>query len=134
MKSGKAHTVPLSNGAIELLNSMPRTCDYIFPSAKDGILTDATVSKTPKRIGYDVTAHGFRSTFKDWARQYVKFSHKPYDDDLTELSLAHVNNDSTRAAYARNALLDERRPLMEEWAQYCKKSLNNVVNMTEVQR
>ena len=89
-------------------------------------------SKVPKRIGYDVTTHGFRSTFKDWARQYVKFDHQPYDDDLTELALAHVNNDSTRAAYARNALLEERRPLMEEWAQFCRKRLNNVVTIEEV--
>jgi hypothetical protein len=43
--------------------------------------------------------------------------------------LAHVNNDSTRAAYARNELLDERRPLMEEWAQYCQKRFNNVVKL-----
>lgn len=127
MKAGKSHSTPLSNAAINLLHSMPKTTKYIFPSLKDGMLTDATVSKVPKRIGYDVTTHGFRSTFKDWARQYVKFNHKPYDDDLTELALAHVNNDSTRAAYARNALVDERRPLMEEWAQYCQNRLNNVV-------
>lgn len=127
MKAGKSHSTPLSSAAITLLHSMPKTSIYVFPSAKDGILTDATVSKVPKRIGYDVTAHGFRSTFKDWARQYVKFNHKPYDDDLTELALAHVNNDSTRAAYARNELLDERRPLMEEWAQYCQNGLNGVL-------
>lgn len=121
MKSGKAHVVPLSSAALDLLSAMPKESQYVFPSLKDGMLTDATVSKVPKRIGYDVTAHGFRSTFKDWARQYVKFDHKPYDDDLTELALAHVNNDSTRAAYARNALLEERRPLMEDWAQYCQR-------------
>ena len=123
----KAHNIPLSQAAVDLLNSMPKTSKHVFPSAKNGILTDATVSKVPKRIGYDVTAHGFRSTLKDWARQYVKFSHSPYDDDLTELALAHVNNDSTRAAYARNELIDERRPLMEEWAQYCQNGLNGVL-------
>jgi integrase len=121
MKSGKDHIIPLSTAALELLNSMPKESQFVFPSLKDGMLTDATVSKVPKRIGYDVTAHGFRSTFKDWVRQYVKFNHQSYDDDVSELALAHVNNDSTRAAYARNALLEERRPLMEEWAQYCQK-------------
>jgi integrase len=129
----KAHSIPLSQAAFELLNSMPKISKYVFPSAKDGLLSDMTVSKMPKRIGYDVTAHGFRSTFKDWARQYVKFNHNPYDDDLTELALAHVNNDSTRAAYARNELLDERRPLMEEWGQYCQTRLNNVVKIREVE-
>ena len=129
----KDHNIPLSKAAIDLLQSLPRENEFIFPSANGSALTDATVSKVPKRIGYDVTAHGFRSTFKDWARQYVKFSHQPYDDDLTELALAHVNNDSTRAAYARNELLEERRPLMEEWTQYCQKRLNNVVKMREVE-
>jgi len=127
----KDHNIPLSSAAIDLLKSLPKENVLVFPSAKGSSLTDATVSKVPKRIGYDVTAHGFRSTFKDWARQYVKFSHQPYDDDLTELALAHVNNDSTRAAYARNELLEERRPLMEEWAQYCQKRLNNVVQLSE---
>nr|WP_297349910.1 site-specific integrase [uncultured Glaciecola sp.] len=117
----KDHNVPLSNEAISLLESMPKISKYIFPNTKDGVLTDATISKVPKRIGYDVTAHGFRTTFKDWARQYVKFSHNPYDDDLTELALSHVSSDSTRSAYARNELLDERRPLMEEWANFCSK-------------
>lgn len=125
----KNHNIPLSSAAIELLESMPRLSDLVFPSPKGKVLTDATISKVPKRIGYDVTAHGFRSTFKDWARQYVKFSHQAYDDDLTELALAHVNNDSTRAAYARNALLEERRPLMEEWAQYCLSHVDNVVDI-----
>lgn len=120
----KDHNIPLSGAALTLLKTMPKTSEFVFPSLKGGMLTDATVSKVPKRIDYDVTAHGFRSTFKDWARQYVKFSHEPYDDDLTELALAHVNNDSTRAAYARDELLEERRPLMEEWAQYCQKTLN----------
>ena len=127
----KDHNIPLSSTAIDLLRSLPKDNALVFPSAKGSALTDATVSKVPKRIGYDVTAHGFRSTFKDWARQYVKFSHQPYDDDLTELALAHVNNDSTRAAYARNELLEERRPLMEEWAHYCQKRLNNVVQLSE---
>jgi len=125
----KNHNIPLSNAAISLLNEIPKTCDLIFPNAKDAALSDATVSKVPKRIGYDVTAHGFRSTFKDWARQYVKFQHQPYADDLTELALAHVNSDSTRAAYARDALLEERRPLMNDWANYCQKRMNNVVQL-----
>lgn len=128
----KDHNIPLSTAAVDLLHALPRESELIFPSAKGTALTDATVSKVPKRIGYDVTTHGFRSTFKDWARQYVKFVHQPYDDDLTELALAHVNNDSTRAAYARNALLEERRPLMEEWAQFCRKRFNNVVTIEEV--
>lgn len=131
MKAGKSHTVPLSDAAINLLNSLPKLNNYIFPNSKGTMLSDATVSKVPKRIGYDVTAHGFRSTFKDWARQYVKFDHAPYDDDLSEIALAHINSDSTRAAYARNELLDERRPLMEDWSKYCNSQSNNVLPINQ---
>ena len=62
----------------------------------------------------DVTVHGFRSTFKDWCRQ-----HTNYPDEVSELALAHVNSDATRAAYARDELIDKRRLLMADWAQYC---------------
>lgn len=129
MKTKKRHSIPLSNAAINLLHSMPKTSKYVFPSAKNGTLTDATVSKVPKRIGYDVTTHGFRSTFKDWARQPLVFNHQPFADEASEIALAHVNSDDTRAAYARNEIIEERRPLMEEWAQYCQNRLNNVIEL-----
>ena len=58
--------------------------------------------------------HGFRSSFKDWARALTQ-----YADEVSELALAHVNSDATRAAYARDQLLDLRASLMQEWADYC---------------
>ena len=58
--------------------------------------------------------HGFRSSFKDWAR-----NHTHYADEVSELALAHVNSDSTRAAYARDELLGLRKKLMQEWGDYC---------------
>lgn len=119
MKSGLAHTIPLSSEAVELLRSIPRTDEHVFPSTgKHGILSDVMVSKVPKKLGYDVTAHGFRSTFKDWSRSPGTFNHRPYDDDHTELCLAHVNSTGTRAAYARDEVLGERRPIMQDWAKY----------------
>ncbi|RUO22421.1 integrase [Aliidiomarina iranensis] len=129
MKAGKAHNVPLSDEALALLDSMPKESPYIFPSAKGGQVTDATVGKVAKSMGYEVTVHGFRSTFKDWARQPTEYNHDQYDDDLSELALAHVNNDSTRAAYARNELLNERRPMMQAWAQYCQQRIDNVIEI-----
>jgi integrase len=74
------------------------------------------VSKVPKTLGHNVTAHGFRSTFKDWAR-----THTAYADEVSELALAHVNDDKTRAAYARDGLIVKRRALMSDWAQFCKE-------------
>lgn len=123
----RAHNIPLPDAALAVLESMPRECEYIFPNTKGKPLTDAAISKVPKRIGYDVTAHGFRSTFKDWARQPAKYGHEQYADELSELALAHVNNDATRAAYARDELLEERRPMMQAWAEYCQQRLDNVV-------
>jgi len=62
----------------------------------------------------NVTVHGFRSTFKDWARE-----HTAYADEVTELAMAHINSDATRAAYARSELIDKRRQLMGDWEHYC---------------
>lgn len=114
MKKGKAHTVPLSDEALKLLEAMPRLDEHIFIGTRGRPLQDGLVSKAPKKIGYDVTAHGFRSTFKDWARKYTA-----YADELSELALAHVNSDSTRAAYARDGLIEKRRLLMADWAKFC---------------
>jgi integrase len=114
MKAGKSHRVPLTDAAIAVLEKTPRLSDYLFTGSRGAMLTDATISKVPKRIGYEVTAHGFRSTFKDWCRL-----HTAYPDEVSELALAHVGTDSTRAAYARDELLDKRRLLMSEWAQFC---------------
>jgi len=61
---------------------------------------------------YQITALGFRSTFKDWA-----IEHTDYPDEISELALAHVNSD-TRAAYARSGAFEKRRKLMEEWTKY----------------
>ena len=62
------------------------------------------------------TPHGTaRSSFKDWCRQNNRFP-----DEWSELALAHVNSDQTRAAYARGELLEERRGMMEEWGQFCE--------------
>lgn len=116
MKAGKTHIVPLTDDALALLETMPRLNQYVFAGARGGIISDVMVSKTPKRLGHDVTAHGFRSTFKDWAR-----IHTAYPDEVSELALAHVNDDKTRAAYARDGLIVKRRQLMTEWVQFCKE-------------
>ena len=114
MKSGKDHVVPLSDSALELINSIPRISKYVFPNASGKMLSDVSVSIVPKKLGYDVTAHGLRSSFKDWCRL-----HTSYADEVSELALAHVSSDSTRAAYARDSLLDKRRLLMNDWAKFC---------------
>jgi integrase len=114
MKSGRPHRVPLSQGAMDLLASIPRTTALVFPNRDGRALSDVLISKVPKRLGWNVTAHGFRATFRTWAQEQTD-----YPEEVVELALAHVNSDATRAAYARSELLDKRRALMADWDRFC---------------
>ncbi len=118
MKGGREHKVPLCDTAINLLKSLPRGSEFIFHNSTGGKISDVSVSIVPKKLGHDVTAHGFRATFRTWAQEYTT-----YADEVCELALAHVNSDATRAAYARSELIDKRRHLMEDWEHFCLKGL-----------
>ena len=115
MKGGRAHKVPLSPAAVDLLTSLPDREDHVFTSVRGSPLSDAYLSKVPKLLGHDVTAHGFRSTFRTWAQECTRVA-----DEVAELALAHVGTDATRAAYARGELLEKRRKLMSDWQRYCE--------------
>ncbi|MCK7548485.1 tyrosine-type recombinase/integrase [Marinobacter koreensis] len=116
MKSGKVHKVPLTDAAVKMLKGMEQGApdSLLFPGPKGDIPSNNFLSALLKRMDQKVTAHGFRSTFKDWARE-----HTAYADEVSELALAHVNSDATRAAYARSELIDKRRLLMADWEHYC---------------
>lgn len=116
MKANKAHAVPLSDTAIALLESVPRMAgsDFVFTAPRGGQLSDMTLTQLIRRMGDKVTAHGFRSTFKDWARSTAN-----HPDEVSELALAHVSTDAARAAYARDELLPQRRSQLQDWAYYC---------------
>ena len=115
MKSGKPHKVPLSKQAMRLLRDLPIMDDepWLFASTRGGMLSDMAMSAVTRRMGVDAVPHGFRSTFKDWCR-----SQTAYADEVSELSLAHVSSDATRAAYARDELLPKRARLMQDWANF----------------
>ncbi|WP_018169698.1 site-specific integrase [Thioalkalivibrio sp. ALMg9] len=115
MKTGKPHRVPLSDDAVALLEALPRFegSDLVFTAPRGGPLSDMSISAVCKRMGVDAVPHGFRSSFKDWARSSTSFP-----DEVSELALAHVNSDATRAAYARDELLPQRAELMAEWAKF----------------
>ena len=119
MKAGKAHRIPLSDQAVRILEDLPRFegSPYLFTSPRGGVLSDMSISSVCRRMEVDVVPHGFRSTFKDWAR-----SSTSYADEVSELALAHVSSDATRAAYARDELLPKRTRLMRDWAKYCENS------------
>ena len=113
MKAGKPHRVPLSAAAVTLLKELPRLSEYVFTAPRGGVLSDMSISAVTRRMKVDAVPHGFRSSFKDWAR-----SSTAYPDEVSELALAHVNSDATRAAYARDELLPKRTNLMRDWCKY----------------
>lgn len=117
MKAKRKHTVPLSDDALKLLKSLPREKDnpYIFLGAKAGThLSNMAMLKLVKGLRSDLTTHGFRSTFRDWAAEETAFP-----NFVVEMALAHVIGDRTEAAYRRGDLLAKRRQLMAAWAKKC---------------
>jgi integrase len=133
MKAGKPHRVPLSDRALGVIKTMRevRESDFMFPGLKAGRpLSNMALLAVLDRMGRaEITAHGFRSTFRDWAGEHAK---EPRE--VAEAALAHVIKDKSEAAYARSDLLERRRPLMARWAKYCGENLGaaNVVDMRPV--
>jgi integrase len=131
MKAGKEHRIPLSDRAIAILESLPREANSnaVFIGDKAGsALSTVALWMTLRRMGRsDITTHGFRSTFKDWAGEQTS-----YANELTEMALAHVVSDKTEAAYRRGDMVAKRRHLMEAWAKFCEqpaRSDDNVVSI-----
>lgn len=120
MKGYKPHRVPLTSDAIRMLKALPRhgESNLIFWAAGGGPISDMTISAVTKRMGVDAVPHGMRSSFKDWARSCTS-----YPDEVSELALAHVNSDATRAAYARDELLPQRARLMRDWCRFLNEGL-----------
>lgn len=118
MKAGKDHRVPLSEAAMAVLTRMAeiRQCAFVFPGQKkERPLSNMVFLQLLKRMKRsDLTAHGFRSTFRDWAAERTAFSR-----DVAEMALAHTIGDKVEAAYRRGDLFDKRRELMEAWASFC---------------
>lgn len=120
-KNSKQHRVPLSNKAIKLLKALPRDSKLVFPNRDGNVLSDVAITKTHRKYGFvgkngqRITTHGFRSTFKDWARKLTN-----YPDELSEIQLHHKIGDSTHEAYARDDLIEKRQQLVDDWANYCQ--------------
>jgi len=148
MKAKREHRVPLSPAALAMLRAvLPLSTgaeSHIFPGQQRGhglsqmallmLLRRMNAQNEGKpirwrdaRTGEPITAHGFRSTFRDWCGEA---SHHPAD--LAEAALAHVNRDKTEAAYARGDLFAKRAALMADWATYCSKPPADVVPMSAV--
>jgi integrase len=128
MKAGKEHRVPLSDPAMAIVDELhkARVSAFVFPGFKRGCpLSNMALSAVLRRAKVDVTVHGFRSSFRDWAGDSTAFAR-----DVVEAALAHAIENKTEAAYRRSDALEKRRRLMEAWAAFCasapKEDRNNV--------
>jgi integrase len=121
MKAGRKHRVSLSDAAIALLSHIRqhrRDDDLLFPGLKRGkpLNNRALLAVLRRMKRDDLTAHGFRATFKTWAAERTNFAR-----EVVEAALAHVNGDKVEAAYQRGDLFDKRQKLMSAWAEFCAK-------------
>src|SRR5262245_3382755 len=124
MKGEKAkrreHVVPLPRRCLEIMKAaraLNPSSELLFPGPRSGEeLSDMALTKVLRDRGFSdvATAHGFRSSFRDWATESAKVR-----EVVAEAALAHTVKDKTEAAYRRAAYLDERKKLMQRWARYC---------------
>ena len=119
MKAGKEHRVPLSSAALKVLSGLKETAqsNFIFPGMRlNTSLSNMVFLQLLKRMGRnDLTAHGFRSSFRDWAAERTV-----YPNEMAEMALAHSVGTKVEAAYRRGDMLDRRRDMMTAWADYCE--------------
>jgi integrase len=120
IKAARRHTVPLSERALALLRAQGDREGLVFPAQNGRQLSDMSLLAVCKRMEADCVPHGFRSTFKDWARSCTR-----YPDEASELQLAHVNSDATRAAYARDELIPIRARMMADWEKFLARPIES---------
>ncbi len=115
MKAARDHVVPLSDAAVAVLQAAGEGAAdaLVFPGPTGRPMSDAVFTALLDRMGVAATAHGFRSTFRDWC------SETGVPRETAERALAHAVGNSTEAAYLRTTLLEQRRDVMERWAAYC---------------
>ena len=126
MKAGREHRVPLSAAALDVLEKVrplalardgkPDMSAPVFPGPRRALpMSNMTMLMLLRRMGRgELTAHGFRSTFSDWAAERTA-----YPREVVEMALAHVIESKVEAAYRRGDLFEKRRRLMADWARFC---------------
>lgn len=119
MKAHRQHTVPLSDRAVSLLRDLPREAGgaWVFPGGREKRpLSNMAMMECLRDLRDGLTVHGFRSTFKDWASEATNTP-----NIVSEMALAHTVSDKVEAAYRRGELIEKRRKLMKDWADWCAR-------------
>lgn len=126
MKGGLEHRVPLSDEALDVLETIKGfDDDLIFPGSQGGKpLSDMSLTAVLKRLDVPVTVHGFRSTFRDWVGECTNTPR-----EIAEMSLAHSVGNVVEQAYARSTLFEKRKVLMDRWAGHCSSRTSDIVHL-----
>jgi integrase len=117
MKNAREHRVPLSDAAIGVVRRMKaiRQNDYVFPGERRDALSNMALLMLLRRMGRpEITAHGFRSTFRDWVEEQTDTPRA-----VAEMALSHTVGNAVEAAYRRGDLIEKRKILMAKWAKFC---------------
>ena len=127
MKKRVEHRVPLCQRSLDILAiaaAKEPESQYLFSINKKH-LSNMAMDMLIRRMNLDVTVHGFRSSFRDWAAELTNHS-----NEVVEMALAHTISSKVEAAYRRGDLLEKRRALMADWQEFCQKTITtNVVFM-----
>jgi integrase len=123
MKAAKPHRVPLSDRAAEILASLPREGEHIFP------LSNMAMLELLRGMRPGTTVHGFRSSFRDWAAERTS-----YPNHVAEAALAHTIGDKVEKAYRRGDLFAKRGRLMSDWALWCARPVPTGATVTSIAR
>jgi integrase len=127
MKAGKEHRIPLAPAVVKLLEALPHVNANVFPGVKGRAITTDAAMKLLKELRPGLTAHGFRSTFRDWAAETTS-----HPREVIEAAMAHRLKDAAEAAYQRGDLLQRRAVLMKDWASY-SATVRKAGNVTAIQ-
>jgi integrase len=135
MKANREHSVPLSNEAWSVLEQAKllqpqnlldgkKLTGLIFPNTKKAILSDMTFTQLLRRMQLSHTAHGFRASFRTWGAEVGE-----YEPDILEIALAHIVGDKTVQAYQRSNMVERRRQLMQDWANYIQSKRDEPLSL-----
>ncbi|MCV2865008.1 tyrosine-type recombinase/integrase [Albidovulum sediminicola] len=128
MKMKRPHRVPLSPRAMAILAeamALSGGSGLVFPGTKPGRpLSDMTLSKLVKELGFKADVHGFRTSFRTWAQERSTFPR-----EVAEAALAHLSGDAVERAYARSDVFDKRRKMMGAWDAFLDGEASKVVRI-----
>jgi integrase len=130
MKAGKEHRIPLSPRTLEILEAVkPMGKQFVFPGERGGKLSGMAMAMLLRRMGTEVTVHGFRSAFRDWTAEATAYAH-----EVCEMALAHTIGNKAEAAYRRGDLFEKRTRLMSDWATFVENSERSSATVTPIRQ